>query len=194
MPEEAPTRMARHRHLSLRRHVITHPAQPKRLITLACGVALTLLALFVAGCGTTTTSLGSSSTATATPTRHLGGGLTVRPCPGPFGSAMTPGNNVVILTGTTANRTASAHVGQTVEVQLPTSKLWHYDASRSASAPLSLVQPAGVEDGQLDLCIWNFTAQAPGTATLAFTGSPLCEPNVPCPAIVLALTFTVNVA
>lgn len=185
--------MERHRHLSLRRHVI---AYPKRLIAPACGSALALLALLVAGCGTTTVSLGSSptATATATPTRHLGGGLTVRPCPGPFGSAMTASDNVVILTGTTPNRTASAHVGQTVEIQLPARNLWRYDASRSAMAPLSLNQPAGVEDGQLDLCVWNFTARSTGTATLSFIGSPLCEPNMACPAIILAMSFTVNVA
>lgn len=179
-------------HLSLRKHVI---AYPKRLFAPTCGVALALLALVVAGCGTTTTtSLGSSSTATATPTRHIGGGLTVRPCPGPYGSAQTPSENVVILTPSMPNRTASAHVGQTVEVQLPSNKLWRYSATSHAAPSLTLDQPAGVEDGQHDLCIWNFTAQSPGTATLMFTGSPLCEPNMACPAIILAVSFTVTVA
>lgn len=58
---------------------------------------------------------------------------------------------------------------------------------------LALVQPGGIEDGQRDVCVWNFVARSAGTATLAFTGYPLCDPPLQCPQYAQLLTFTVKI-
>lgn len=202
MTEEARILMERRRHTYRRMHVIAHHG---RRSLLAGGAALILLALLLAGCGASTTrasaGVGASASATAaaratsTATRRPGpsGGLSARPCPGPFGSAPSAGNGVVVLTPSSPALTAHAQIGQTVEVQLPASVHWRYDATASAPNGLALIQPAGMEDGQLDLCIWSFQAQSTGTATLTFTGTMLCDPVLACSNNVQTLAFTVKI-
>ena len=112
--------MDRQVRIARRRHVIAHTGRLSRFLYGATLALLALVALAaLAGCGASTASAGGAgANPTATATRHPGAGKTsVRPCPGPWGNAMTPGSGVVILTPTTPNDTVSAQVGQTVEVQ-----------------------------------------------------------------------------
>lgn len=173
-----------------------------------CLVGVLALALLVTGCGVTTANGGelASSTpsatisATATPspappsapttTRTSTGGSSAVACPD---SSASPGNPALILTPTTPDRAGSAHVGDIVQVRLPTSSKWSYSPAQSSGA-LSPTQPSGVLIHSLDSCVWSFKAVADGTQTLAFTGQPICKPGQPCPDYRIAMTFTVTVS
>jgi hypothetical protein len=93
--------------------------------------------------------------------------------------------------GTTGAKTGSVGLGALVQVQLPTQARWSYDSTTPASA---LLQPAGYEDTQRQVCVWNFRTSQAGTLTLQFTGVGLCEGKGSCPVPVLRETFTVLVA
>lgn len=200
MTEEARKLMERWKRTDRRMHVIAHHA---RLSQLAGGAALVLLALLLAGCGASTTLSGAgtgaspstTAAARATTTRRPGpvGGMSVRPCPGPYGSASSAGTGVVVLTPSSPDLTANAQIGQTVQVQLSAKMHWEYDATASAPTGLAMMQPAGIEDGQLDLCLWSFQAQSAGTATLKFTGTVPCDPMLACSDSTQTLVFTVKI-
>jgi hypothetical protein len=95
-----------------------------------------------------------------------------------------------VLTPTTPDRGGSAHTGDLVQVQLPITQRWSFT---NGQGPLMLLQPAGYEDGRANVCVWNFRASALGTSTLLFSGTAICESNVPCPQYVLAEKYTVQV-
>lgn len=166
------------------------------------------LGLLVAGCGVTTANGGESAsrtpsatisaTATAspappsvpTPTRTGAGGASAVACPD---SSDSPGNPSLILTPTTPNRAGSAHVGDMVQVRLPTSSKWSYGQAQSSGA-LSPTQPSGVLIHSLNSCVWSFKAIADGTQTLSFTGQAICKPGQPCADYRIAMTFSVSVS
>jgi hypothetical protein len=178
--------------------------RPRRTVAAFFTLSLLLgaLALLVAGCGAASTvgGAGSAATATATPRPHTGpqeGGLTVRPCPGPWGSVSGAGTASEVLTPATASHTSQAHLGDLVQVQLPTNMHWAYQSGASSSGSggsLQMLSPAGLQDAQQDVCVWNFRAVSAGSATLTFQGMPLCDPNQPCTTTAQQLTFTVDVS
>ncbi|HEY7339981.1 MAG TPA: hypothetical protein VH591_03805 [Ktedonobacterales bacterium] len=173
-------------------------------------VGLVALAVLVAGCGVTTANGGElasgtpsatvSATATATaspappsaptPTRTATGGNSAVACPG---SNQGPGQPTLILTPTTPDRTGSAHVGDIVQVRLPTSSKWTYAPAQSSGA-LSPTQPSGVLIRSLNSCVWSFKAVADGTQTLMFSGQAICKPGQPCADYRIAMTFTITVS
>ncbi|HEX5439431.1 MAG TPA: hypothetical protein VFW76_00980, partial [Ktedonobacterales bacterium] len=139
-----------------------------------------------------------SATATASPappsvptaTRTGAGGSSAVACPDGSGG---PGNPALILTPTTPDRTGSAHIGDVVQVRLPTSSKWSYGPTQSSGA-LSLTQPSGVLIHSLNSCVWTFKAVADGTQTLTFTGQPICKAGQPCPDYRIAMTFSVAIS
>lgn len=171
-------------------------------------IGLLALALLVAGCGVTTANGGelASSTPSATisatvtsspappsvptPTQTATGGGSAVACPD---SSDSPGNPTLILTPTTPDRVGSAHVGDMVQVRLPTSSKWTYAPAQSAGA-LSPTQPSGVLIHSLNSCVWSFNAVATGTQTLSFTGQAICKPGKPCADYRIAITFNVTVS
>jgi hypothetical protein len=104
-----------------------------------------------------------------------------------------PGSPTLILTPTTPDRAGSAHVGDIVQVRLPTTSKWTYAPAQSAGA-LSLTQPSGVLIHSLNACVWTFKAVAAGTQTLPFTGQAICKPGQPCADYRIAMTFSVAVS
>lgn len=174
-----------------------------RAILLA--VLVLVLAVIVSGCGASAVSSSGSGTAAATATSRLtlhpggpgaSGGTAIRPCPGPYGSAsdVRPAP-AVVLPISAAGHTATAHSGDIIQVQLPSSLHWQYMSGQSTTAgAVSLLQPAGIEDNALELCAWNFTAQSAGTVSLVFEGVQSCDPKTPCTAKVQRLTFSVVVS
>ena len=175
------------------RHFQHSRGHPRSLAVLTLVIALTL---GLAACGASSSSSGGAgsasagATATSTPPRSIGG-TTVRPCVGPYASVTSGGTPNVVLDEQTPNGTASAHVGDLVQVRLHLSMSWRLTSS---GAGLSLVQPGATQDTQLNVCFWNFRAASAGSATLVFTGHALCDPNTPCSMIVRNQTFTVNIA
>ncbi|HEU4783151.1 MAG TPA: hypothetical protein VFS83_07425 [Ktedonobacterales bacterium] len=173
-----------------------------------CLVGLLALTLLVAGCGVTTANGGELASGTPsatisatvtpspvppsapTPTRTTAGGSSAVACPD---SSASPGNPTLILTPTTPNRAGSAHVGDIVQVRLPTSSKWSYSPAQSSGA-LSPTQPNGVLIHSLDSCVWTFNAAADGAQTLSFTGQPICKPGQPCADYRIAMTLSVTVS
>ncbi len=171
-------------------------------------LAVLTLALIVAGCGVTTANGGelasgtpsatTGATATpsvappssATPTRTPTGGSSAVACPD---SNQSPGSPTLILTPTTPDRAGNAHVGDMVQVRLPTSSKWTYAPTQSSSA-LSPTQPSGVLISSLNSCVWSFKAVSAGTQTLPFAGQPICKAGQPCADYRIAMTFSVTVS
>jgi hypothetical protein len=181
-------------------------------LAIAVGIGL---ALALAGCGVTTVTstgngpsqgsggsakaTGAASTAAppATATTATGvakppsGGLAVRSCLGSFGSATASGTPNVILTPHADNGTASAHVGDLVQVRLPMTLQWRLEGT---PADMVMVTPSGVQDDALGMCVWTFRAVSAGTAQLDFAGTAVCERAVPCAQIAIAADFTVDIS
>lgn len=173
-------------------------------LCVACGVLA--LAVIVAGCGVTTANGGEAAngapspttSATATPspapastaTRTPTGGNSAVACPA---SSQGPGQPTLILTPTTPNRAGSAHVGDMVQVRLPTSSKWTYAPTQSSGA-LSPTQPSGVLIRSLNSCVWSFQAVASGAQTLSFSGQAICKAGQPCADYRIAMTFDVTVS
>lgn len=177
-------------------------------LRLVGAAALIVMALIVAGCGATTAPAGESSqgatpspakpSATATarislptaaPTRTAPS-ASATPCPA---TDLSAGNPALILTPTTPDRSGSAHIGETVQVRLPTSTKWTFQSS-APTGTLTIAQPSGVLIHAVNACVWSFQAAAVGTASLSFIGQPLCEPGKPCPNYRIAMTFTVTIS
>jgi hypothetical protein len=173
-----------------------------------------LLALGMAGCGMTTTAttsdangpqqstqapthsgmqaptqppIGTQVHSAGTTTPYPQGGLGTRPCPGIIAGVNDAGTPNVVLTPQNAHQSASATVGDLVQVRLPATMHW---SLQSTPAGLVVVQ-AGVQDPSLNMCAWTFRAVVPATATLNFTATAICERAVPCAQLALAMTFDV---
>jgi len=184
-----------------------------RYRALRIGVVLVLvlaLALIVAGCGVTTANGGEL--ASGTPSATVSATATPSPAPpsaptatrtaagGPGASAVAcpesnqgPGQPTLILTPATPDRAGSAHVGDIVQVRLPTTSKWTYVPAQSTGA-LSPTQPSGVLIRSLNACVWSFKAGAAGTQTLPFSGQAICKPGQPCANYRIAMMFSVTVS
>ena len=177
----------------------------RRGLALRLGGALALAALLaaLAGCGVTTgpggeqgastspSPTGTTAAASPTPiTTTTATSSSATPCPA---SDQSPGNPALILTPTSPNRSGSAHIGDMVQVRLPTTTKWSF-TSAQPTGTLTATQPSGVLIHSVNACVWSFQAAAAGTATLSFIGQALCEPGKPCPNYRLAMNFTVTVS
>jgi len=152
--------------------------------------------LILAGCGASSAAGQSGSgglVSTPTPTAPAGGGdsgrRAMKPCPGPEASLDSMAKADLVLTATTPARTGTVPVGGIVQVRLSSASRWRLDSDQG----LELLQPAGVLDSSAGICAWDFRARQAGTATIAFTGAPFCEPQQDCPQHVVLVIFTVKV-
>ena len=179
----------------------------RRGLALRLGGALALAALLaaLAGCGVTTGlggeqgisaspgATGTTGAASASPivaATKTATSSSATPCPA---SDQGPGNPALILTPATPNRSGAAHVGDMVQVRLPTTTKWSF-TSAQPTGTLTATQPSGALIHSVNACVWSFHAAAAGTATLSFIGQALCEPGKPCPNYRLAMNFTVTVS
>ena len=180
-----PFRAARH-------HAPCMPASAPLLLLLAAVAAVALLA----GCGQSSAAVGApgagAPTATSTSsTPPIPGGTSIRPCPGPTGSASAAGTPALVFSGGATDASGVAHVGDLIQVRLPVTQHWQL---QKASASAIIVGQGGVQDGALNACVWSFRATAAGQITLAFVGTALCDqPGVPCPQYARLATYTVTV-
>ncbi|WIG58463.1 MAG: hypothetical protein OJF49_001209 [Ktedonobacterales bacterium] len=170
------------------------PARGTRILRRSAplvAVALVALLFALAGCGVTNASSGrvaSSGSATATVQQGVIKGTTVRPCPGPAGSAGDVGTPALVLGPGKVN--GSAHVGDLIQLQLPTTQHW---MPGTVSASLETLEPAGIQDDQHGICVWNYRALSAGTASINFTATARCEPPLMCPQYVAETLFTVQI-
>ena len=147
---------------------------------------VTLLAL--AGCGSATSAVGGAHTATGTPGKPGVGKLTVRGCPGPWGTANDAGSPAVVLTN--QQKSGNARVGDLIQVQVPATQHW---TQIDASPNLALQQPAGVQVSATNVCVWTYRAISAGDASVQLTGGALCEPTRPCPAYAVLADFAITI-
>ena len=156
--------------------------------------AALLLTLALAACGVSATSggdvgIGGAATPTAT-SAASGLGTSVKPCP-IVGTSVNIGSPALVLTPQSASQQATAHVGDAIVVELPATTRWQM--SQLADTTLRPTDPQGALDDGLHACVWSFHAQSPGTATLNFAGSALCEGGQACAPFNIALSFTIKV-
>jgi hypothetical protein len=178
---------------SIRSSQKTRRLLARSTLGLAAGVVCLLGALALVGCGVTVNIGGDSdgSQQGSTPSVKSGGTTSVKPCPG---AAVSPGRSpTIVLTVKDSYKTTQAHVGDVIEVQLDAKTHWSSPA-HDITAVLAALQPQGGMDEQSQTCRWFYEAMATGTATLNFTGAPLCDPGAPCPAIARAEQFTIQVS
>ena len=155
-------------------------------------VGISLAALLLAGCSA---NIGARQGPPDRPTRSaspppIAGGTSVRPCPGPFATVTDIPTADLVVTNNANSKTGTISVGQIVEVRLPTTQHW---AFTSVTDGAQQVPPVGAEVNSLGACVWSFRATQPGSMTISFVGTALCDPGVPCAQYALLQTFTVTV-
>jgi hypothetical protein len=151
-------------------------------------------AALLVGCGQAGATAGvprvGAPTTPTTTEPPIPGGTSIRPCPGPTGSASAIGTPALVFSGG-ADASGAAHVGDLIQVRLPVTQHWQL---QKASASATIVGQGGVQDGTLNACVWSFRATAPGQITLSFVGTALCDqPGVPCPQYARLASYTVTV-
>jgi hypothetical protein len=158
-----------------------------------------------------TTTVGPENTATATgpgdatataapatiaPTRG-GGAITDSEnngCPEPQ-APTTAGAKADLVVGTNGGAGGGAVTmvtGQVLEVRLAPVVRW----SLVIQDPNGVLLPAdhnGWYDAGAQVCVWRFTAKSAGTASLAFSGRPICAAGKACPQYILESNYTVTV-
>jgi hypothetical protein len=107
-------------------------------------------------------------------------------------SNLDAGHPALVLTPLTLDHSASAHVGDMVQVRLPTTTKWTYDAAQ-VSGPLIPAQPSGVLVRAVSACVWTFKANAKGAELLTFEGQAICRAGQPCPNFRVKLAFSVSI-
>jgi hypothetical protein len=185
--------MFSHRPLRAARHHSPHPPTRLSLPLLLLLAAISAVAL-LAGCGQSSTTAGAPGAGAPTATSGtppIPGGTSIRPCPGPTGSASSAGTPALVFSDGAADASGVARVGDLIQVRLPVTQHWQL---QKASASAVIVGQGGVQDGALSACVWSFRATATGQITLAFVGTALCDqPGVPCPQYARLATYTVTV-
>jgi hypothetical protein len=153
---------------------------------------LMTLALSLSACGlSSVTTIGPGAGDASTPTTSASGtGASAKPCP-VVGTSVNLGTPALVLTPKSANEETTAHVGDQIVVELPTTSRWRL--AQAQSAQLQPNDPQGALDDSLNACVWSFKAQSSGDAALDFTGSAVCESGQVCPDFQLNLTFAIKV-
>lgn len=156
-----------------------------------------LLSLTIAACGnnqgTTVGSPGSALTPGVTPTATTATRTsTLSGCPDKTQVTTSPPAAALVLKNPNNTQPADVNKGGTVEIDLPFGSLWSGPTGASANL-LTAQQPFGYASTQSKSCIWRFTATNTGTATLTFTGRPICVAGEACPQYVRAVSFLIAI-
>lgn len=134
----------------------------------------------------------STPGATSTPTSTTGSvdkGAGSGGCPGGLGAnADARAPQLVLGVGGVSNGTARP--GELIQVRLSTATRWSF---HNGETNVGLLQPAGYDDRQQNVCVWNFRPQLVTSLALTFTGTGLCTGKGLCPQYVFRETFYVQV-
>jgi hypothetical protein len=170
-----------------------------------------LLVMLLAGCGVTTGTTGitnggplaglATGTSTVTATASVSGTSTpteagtyntATGCPQATQVVQWPSPPALIVTSANASKGVTVHVGQSLEVALPFGQ--RRSLGLSAGSPeLLLNTPAGYGDASLKSCVWRFTAEQVGQATLNFTFAPICQAHMECPQFIGLTKISIDV-
>ncbi|HST89872.1 MAG TPA: protease inhibitor I42 family protein [Ktedonobacterales bacterium] len=181
-------------HRPLRAAARSHHSPPVPLLLVAITAITAITAALLAGCGQSSATIGApgvGAPTTTTTTPPIPSGASIRPCPGPTGSASSAGTPALVFSGGVSDASGTAKVGDLIQVRLPTTQRWQL---QQASASAVIVGQGGVRDGALNACVWSFRASASGQITLSFVGTALCDqPGAPCPQYARLASYTVTV-
>jgi hypothetical protein len=82
--------------------------------------------------------------------------------------------------------------GQALEVRLPATINWGMQ-KQDTGGVLTTNEATGWYDANFKDCLWRFAAVKAGSATLSFSGGPVCAPNTACPALAAIQQYNVTV-
>lgn len=154
------------------------------------------LLLFLAACGATNSgSGGTGSSGNSNPgngsTKIVKGSGAENGCPSDAILETRPSNPTVTVKPTQQENTVTVHKGDVMEVQLPFGSRWA--GPTKSQGPLQMEMTAGFADQGAKVCIWRFSVQGTGHATLNFSKRALCNGKERvCAMYVMPYTFTVN--
>ncbi len=179
---------ARHRMLTLR-IVATAAATVFLFALVGCGVS----SLAPGAANEQGTAPPSSTTATTTArassTATSSNSAGSQACPGGIDNDVSAGVPQLVL-GVGGVRAGQVRHGELIQVRLSATNRWSFHGTGTLAG---LLQPAGIEDQQHHICIWNFRPQTVTSLTLTFIGTSLCVGKGACPQFRLNETFSVQV-
>jgi hypothetical protein len=170
-------------------------ARGRRSSHLAAMLASVVLVAVLAGCDVTAGASGARTTPS--------GGALERACDGPDGSVSDVGTVGLVLSTSSPMATGtpevgglqpyvgSAHVGDIIQVRLPTTNRWNLS---TVTEGLTLLSPSAALDTGHGVCFWNFKAASAGDARIDFVGGALCARGQACPAYARLASFVVHVS
>ncbi len=160
--------------------------QARRSFFLA-GVLVTVLAFVLAACGANTST--GSGTGSSGPSKTPTASASQTGCPSTTAMNTAPAPANVVLKASNNNSTASAKVGDVIEIDLPFGQAW--SGPVTSQGELTLQQPAGFALTPSKVCVWRFTAQSAGTTQLEFYGKAICQKGQACPQYIMRLPYTI---
>ena len=169
-----------------RRKTLHQPG--KRFVVMAAPILL-MAVMALGACGVTTTTGVGGAAPTQTPTTVAAGTPSALGCDAPRPGEMIPPATTLLPM---KNGTVEVKVGQTAGANLPATFRWSLQREDPAQA-VTPVAPQGALDTATNTCDWRFLAEHPGTVTLTFSGVFQCPPHKMCPALAMALTYTLDV-
>ena len=149
-----------------------------------------LASLSLAACGASTTNSHGSANGASPVSTVSGKATSIRPCLGTFTGGVSP---ALTLSNTSGARSGAAKTGDTIAIRLDTQHTWRL-ASIKPSGTLTAQTLNGQFDSGASACVWLFSAEAPGDATVTFSGLPLCDTTRACPQYATAISFTIHVS
>ena len=150
-------------------------------------LAALALAALLAACGSSgVPPTGSPTTSPSTTNPATSGPTTTGPAAPPCGVVLSPD---VVVTAQPEPCTVATHLGATIHIALDPG--FHWDTPKSDSSTVKVVNVERQSSGRLDA---DLRAAGVGQATVSATGSVLCAPGQPCPALarLWALHITVG--
>ncbi|WP_201380982.1 hypothetical protein [Ktedonobacter sp. SOSP1-85] len=153
------------------------------------------LLLFLAGCGATSSGTGGTGSGNSNPgngsTKTVKGFGAENGCPSDAVLETRPSNPTVTVKPTQQDSTVTVHKGDVMEVQLPFGSRWA--GPTKSEGPLQMEMTAGFADQGAKVCVWRFSVQGTGHATLNFSKRALCNGKERvCAMYIMPYTFTVN--
>lgn len=165
---------------------IVHIFQRQSFLLLAS--LIIALTFILASCGTNTGSGSTGSAPTPTPTSGQSTGIG---CPSTAVVSTPPSTPDVVVTLTDSRSTVTAHIDNTIQVNLPFGQKW--TGPTTSQGVLQLQTPAGYAWQASKVCVWQFKAQAAGKTSLNFTAQPICKSGEFCPQYIREVSFTIAV-
>ena len=150
-------------------------------------LAASVLAVLLAACGSSgVPPTGSPTTSPSTTSPSTSAPPTTKPAAPRCGVVLSPD---VVVTAQPEPCTVATHVGATIHIVLDPGFRWDTPKSDSGVAEVANVQRQS--SGRLDA---DLRATGVGRATVSATGSLLCAPGQPCPALARLWALHITVA